>query len=266
MAATVFYLDPLPLEAGTRVVLDGPEGHHAADVRRVRPGESIVLADGKGRVGWGEAETVAKGTVSVRIDRLDALPAPSPRVTVIQGLPKSDRAELAVELMTEAGADRIIPWEAARCVSRWQGPKAAKNAARWQRVAASAAKQSRRPFIPEVSELAATRDVAAAIRDCANAGGIPIILHEDATLPLAAAFDRGAAASGTPAGPEAPEVILIVGPEGGVSPSETETFTAAGAVLVRLGPTVLRTSTAAAVTLGALGVLTSRWNSPPMRF
>lgn len=260
MAATVFYCDSLPSHPGEIVVLDGAEGHHAADVRRIRPGEHVVLSDGHGSVGWGEVRAVRKGAVDVLIDRLDALAPATPKVTVVQALPKSDRSELAVELMTEAGVDVIVPWEASRCIARWQGPKAAKNVARWQRVATSAAKQARRPFIPQVTELASTRDVVQKVQDLAGSGGLPLILHEDASVSLRTTFADGAHEG------EAPEVMLIVGPEGGVSPDEIEGLTTAGAVPVCLGPTVLRTSTAAAVTLGAIGVLTSRWNSAPLRF
>ncbi|MBB3039013.1 16S rRNA (uracil(1498)-N(3))-methyltransferase [Hoyosella altamirensis] len=257
MAATVFYLDPLPPSAGDLAILDGPEGRHAATVRRIRIGEQVVLADGRGGVAWGTAVTVGKDTLEVRVERRESIAEPVPRVVVVQALPKSDRSELAVELMTEAGADEIIPWEAARCVARWQGPKAHKNVERWQRVAASAAKQARRAHIPLVHKLATSRDVAAAIAATVAASGTAVVLHEDATEALATVVHAVG---------DVRSILLIVGPEGGVSPEETEQFTQAGAQPVRLGPTILRTSTAAAVTLGALGVLTARWDNTPMRY
>jgi 16S rRNA (uracil1498-N3)-methyltransferase len=162
----------------------------------------------------------------------------------VQALPKSDRSELAVELATEAGADAFVAWQSERCVARWDGAaKVDKGLKRWRAVARSAARQSRRPYVPDVGSLVSTNELVAKVGAATADGAMVLVLHESATRPL------------TAVGPERAEsVMLVVGPEGGISDDEL-----AGATVIRLGPTVLRTSTAAAVALGALGVLTPRW-------
>jgi 16S rRNA (uracil1498-N3)-methyltransferase len=170
-----------------------------------------------------------------------------PRVAVVQALPKSERSELAVDLATEAGADTIVPWQSARCVAKWVGPKADKGVAKWRVAAAVAAKQSRRSFIPVVEDLATTRNVVARAQQVVQDGGIVAVLHESAQIGLAT-LDLSSA----------PEILLVVGPEGGLDTAEIEALVAVGAVAVLLGPEVLRTSSAAAVALGAIGALTTR--------
>jgi 16S rRNA (uracil1498-N3)-methyltransferase len=166
---------------------------------------------------------------------------PDPRLVVVQALPKGERAELAVELLTELGADEIVPWAAARSVVQWTGERAAKALTRWRRVAAEAAKQSRRPWVPVVAELANTSEVAARARGA-------LVLHEGAALALTGAVL-----------PVGCDIILVVGPEGGITADELAAFTAAGAVPVRLGEPVLRTSTAGAAALAVLSVRIGRW-------
>ncbi|MFC4603155.1 16S rRNA (uracil(1498)-N(3))-methyltransferase [Rhodococcus kronopolitis] len=253
MAATVFYLDPLP-PVGAVAVLDGKEGRHAATVRRIRVGEQLVLADGRGAIARAVVVEVGKDRLDLEIRERDELPAATPTVTLVQALPKAERSELAVELATEAGIDAIVPWQSARCVARWEGPKAVKGVARWQAVAVAAAKQSRRAHIPEVAELHRTAAVVELVSRVTAGGGVVGVLHESATTALAGLSLDGVA-----------ELVLVVGPEGGLDDAEVEALTAAGAVAVRLGPTVLRTSTAAAVALGALGVLTDRWAARPLQ-
>lgn len=246
MAATVFYLDEVP-EPGAIAVLDGPEGRHAATVRRIRVGEPITLSDGRGVLAESEVVAAQRDRLDLKVlNRMVAQPVP-PRVTVVQALPKSDRSELAVELMTEAGADAIVPWQAARCIANWEG-KAGKAVDKWRAAARSAARQSRRAYIPEVADLHRTRDLLDLIRKAKADGAIVAALHESGT----GRFTELAFA-------DVPEVVLIVGPEGGLDDSELTSLSEAGADIVLLGPTVLRTSTAAAVALGALGALTSRW-------
>ncbi|MFC9435055.1 16S rRNA (uracil(1498)-N(3))-methyltransferase [Nocardia sp. NPDC057030] len=246
MAATVFYLDEVP-EPGAVAVLDGQEGRHAATVRRIRVGEPITLSDGRGVLAESEVVAAQRDRLDLRVlNRTVAQPV-SPRVTVVQALPKSDRSELAVELMTEAGADAIVPWQAARCIANWEG-KAGKAVDKWRGAARSAARQSRRPYIPEVADLHRTRDLLDLIRKAKADGAIVATLHESGTGRFTELAFAGV-----------PEVVLIVGPEGGLDGSELAALSDAGADIVLLGPTVLRTSTAAAVALGALGALTPRW-------
>jgi len=250
VAPPVFHLDVLP-EAGASAVLDGAEGRHAAAVRRIRVGERVLLTDGRGGVADCTVTAATRTALEVLATERSQVPVPVPRVTVVQALPKGERSELAVDLATEAGADAIIPWQASRCVARWQGPKAEKGVQRWRSTAVQAAKQSRRAHVPEVGQLHSTTQLAELVGATVAAGGRVLLLHESAEQPLSSlAFP-------------VPEIILVVGPEGGLDPEELALLTTKGAVAVRLGPTVLRTSTAAAVALGALGVLTGRWLAPP---
>jgi len=243
VSATLFYADAIP-DVGALVTVDGDEGFHAASVRRIRVGEHLDLGDGAGTVASCVIEDVAKSQLVARVLQRRDIPAATPSITVVQALPKSDRSELAIELATEAGADAFIAWHAHRCVARWDGPRAEKGLRRWRAVARSAARQSRRAWIPEVSGVVTTTELLAAVRDVDTV----LVLHESATTAL----------TEIPVG-QSDTVMLVVGPEGGLTDDELAQLTAVGAHTVRLGPTVLRTSTAAAVALGALGVLTTRW-------
>jgi 16S rRNA (uracil1498-N3)-methyltransferase len=247
VAATLFYADTVP-GVGELAVVDGDEGFHAATVRRIRPGESLVISDGAGALADCVVEDADKRRLTARVTALRSAPRPHPAVTVVQAIPKAERSELAVELATEAGADAFLAWQADRCVARWDGDRAAKGLRRWQAVVRSAARQSRRPWIPPVDGPVSTSALCSMVADRAAGGTLALVLHESAERPLA---DLPVA--------QADSLLLMVGPEGGVSDSELDALSAAGAHPVRLGPTVLRTSTAAAVALGALGVLSARW-------
>ncbi|MEZ0053506.1 16S rRNA (uracil1498-N3)-methyltransferase [Mycobacterium sp. MAA66] len=242
MSRALFYVDSLPRD-GMTVIVDGDEGFHATAVRRLRAGEELDISDGAGSVAHCEITDVVKGRLTARVISRRDVPAAHPQVTVVQALPKSERSELAIELATEAGADAFVAWQSERCVARWDGStKTEKGLRRWGSVARSAARQSRRPWVPSVSGPVSTAELVASLT------GVVLVLHESATVPLAE----------IPVA-QADSVTLIVGPEGGISDAELDALTAAGAVAVRLGPSVLRTSTAAAVALGAIGVLTGRW-------
>ncbi len=220
-------------------------------------GEPVLLGDGRGARALGSVVAVGRDTLGVRLLQRELVPRPTPTVTVAQALVKGDRGELAVELATEAGVDAVLPWRAARCVARWDdGPRGARALQRWRSTALAAAKQSRRVWLPEVGEPVGTPALAArcaALRRRGSTGqrtGLALVLHESAAVPLADSLAEV---------PEVAELLLVVGPEGGVTEDELDELTAAGACPVRLGPEVLRASTAAAVALGALGVLTPRW-------
>lgn len=243
---TLFYIETLP-GVGDLAVVDGDEGFHAANVRRTRPGEHLDLSDGAGTVAQCVVEDVAKGRLTARVHDRRLVGRPAPIVTVVQALPKSERSELAIELATEVGADAFVAWQAARCVARWDGTaKVDKGLRRWSAVARSAARQSRRPYIPTVDGVVSTEDLVERFRAAPPA--TVLVLHESAARPLT---DLALAA--------AEALTLVVGPEGGIDDAELAALTEVGAVAARLGPTVLRTSTAAAVALGALGALTPRW-------
>ena len=248
MAATLFYTELIP-DAGETAVVEGDEGFHAATVRRIRPGEALVLSDGAGTVADCVVLTVDKRTLTARVEQRRWVAPPSPSVTIVQAIPKSERSELAIEIATEAGADEFVAWQATRCMARWDGERAEKGLRRWRAVARSAARQSRRARIPAVTGPVSTDAVCAYIRERVEAGAAAVVLHESSDRPLR---DAPLAAAGA--------IILVVGPEGGLTDAEIDALAGSGAVAVRLGPTVLRTSTAAAVALGALGVLTARWS------
>lgn len=241
----LFLLDSLP--ASGPVLLDGPEGRHAATVKRLRVGETVLLTDGRGGLAHAVVEATGRDTVDLTLTDRATLAPPAPRVLLAQALVKGDRGELAVELATEAGVDGILPWRAARCVARWEdGPRGDKALARWRSTTRESSKQARRAWLPVVEEPVGT---AALARRVAAAAGA-LVLHESATAPLAQ-IDL----------PTAGDLLVVVGPEGGVTDEELAALTAAGARAVRLGGEVLRASTAGAVALGALGVLTDRWTT-----
>ncbi|MDV8000663.1 16S rRNA (uracil(1498)-N(3))-methyltransferase [Rhodococcus sp. IEGM 1408] len=252
MTPPLFRVPAVPA-VGQLVVLDGPEGRHAGSALRVRPGERVRVGDGRGAVADCRVSAAESGRVEAEVVAREDVLRPSPEVTVVQALPKSERSELAVELATEAGADRIVPWQADRCVSRWTGPKVDKGRTKWENAARAAAKQSRRAWEPEIGPLVDSAGLVALVTEEVEAGAAALVLHEDGAVSFVEAVS---------AGPAGERILLVVGPEGGVSDAEIDALTQAGARAVVLGPEVLRTSTAATVALGALGVLTRRWSDP----
>jgi 16S rRNA (uracil1498-N3)-methyltransferase len=238
------FLVPRGSLTGPVVTLTGPEGHHAATVRRLRAGERADVTDGAGTLVEGVVASVGRDSVTLDVRAVHTVPAPEPRLTIAQALPKGDRGELAVELMTEIGVDAIIPWSAERSITRWQAERGEKALARWRSTAREAAKQSRRPWLPEVTELSTTAALAKRAATAARA----IILEADAQARLHEVPLPGAG-----------EVLLVVGPEGGISPAERGTLRDAGAVEARLGPTVLRTSTAGVAAAAVLLSKAGRW-------
>jgi 16S rRNA (uracil1498-N3)-methyltransferase len=238
----LFLADPLP--GGDRIVLDGDEGRHAARVRRLGSGEAVLVSDGRGAVASCTVESAAADRLMLRVADRHFVESPDPRVSIVQALAKGERAELAVELATELGADEIVPWRAARSVVQWSGERETKALARWRRAAAEAAKQCRRAWVPVVPDPATTPEVAARL----SRADAAFVLHEAASAPLS---DAALPRRGT--------VAVVVGPEGGVADHELAAFVAAGACPVRLGDPVLRTSTAAAAALAVLSVRLNRW-------
>ncbi|MGJ4079276.1 16S rRNA (uracil(1498)-N(3))-methyltransferase [Corynebacterium macclintockiae] len=247
---------PEPIAAGDRFPLTGAEAKHAT-VKRLEVGEGLVVTDGTTRA----VQCSFLGDATVEVADILQLPVPHPRVTVVQAIPKSDRAELAVDLMVQAGVDRIVPWAARRAIAKWDG-KEAKAHAKWENAARAAAKQSRRLQIPEVTQLVRSPRELARVLELGEAGAAGntgaagttrvLVLHEEATEPLPEAVTAAVSAGAT-------ELALVVGPEGGIGREELEELAQLGATPVRLGPEVLRTATAAAVALGAIGAVTERW-------
>ncbi|MCJ1707466.1 16S rRNA (uracil(1498)-N(3))-methyltransferase [Microbacterium sp. VKM Ac-2923] len=236
--------DAASAQPGDLVVLTGAEAHHAASVRRVRVDETVTLGDGRGV--WLDGRVTAAGPkqVDVRVTTRGEQPAPSPRFVLVQALAKGDRDELAVQAATELGVDAIVPWQAARSVSRWDA-KAEKGIARWRTIVREAAKQAHRAWIPEVEGVARTADLV-------TLAGTALVLVLE---PSASARLTAVAAEAS----DERDVVLVVGPEGGIAPEELSALEAAGARLVRLGDTVLRTSTAGAAAISVLSAAHGRW-------
>jgi 16S rRNA (uracil1498-N3)-methyltransferase len=239
VTAPVFFFPVGSARAGSRLVLGGDEGRHAADVRRIRAGERLDLTDGSGAVLRAVAVEVRRGELTVAIEeRVDHL-APPLRLTVVQALARGGRDEDAVEAMTEVGVDEVVGWEASRNVAHWTS----RTEAKWLATSRAAAKQSRRAWWPEISGPASTADVAERCR----AADLAVVLHETADEPLAGlAF------------PSAGVVMVVVGPEGGITDQELAELGEAGARVVRLGDLVLRSSTAGVAALSVISAAT-RW-------
>jgi 16S rRNA (uracil1498-N3)-methyltransferase len=230
--------------SGSLVEVTGDEAHHAVAVRRLRVGEAVLLTDGAGTAATGTVEETGKRRFAVRLSDVRRDGRPDPELVVVQALPKGERGELAVEVLTEIGVSRIVPWAAARSVAVWKGDRAAKSLARWRSTAREAGKQARRSWAVEVTELVRTEDAVALVAGA----DLAVVLHEAAADPLR---DVAVPASG--------RIVVVVGPEGGLTVEEVAAFAAAGARTVRLGAEVLRTSTAGVAAAAALLARTPRW-------
>ena len=237
MVEPLFHKDNLVAEVGSLVELDGPEGKHAVQVRRMRQGEAIQLSDGKGLRVRGTVAEVSGSTLKLKVTEVIKEELPARQITLVQALAKGDRDELAIQAATELGVMGIIPWQAARSISRWDGPKIAKGQARWQQIVSEAAKQSLRAYTPEVANIVDTKELAEIVSNF----DLVLVLDTSATATVA---EAGIPSSGT--------IALVVGPEGGIEQSELDALQAAGARLVSLGANVLRTSTAGPALIAAL--------------
>lgn len=227
---------------GDIVSLTGAEAKHAAVVRRLRVGESVTIGDGTGIWLDGEVTDVSASRVDVRVTGRAAIEAPATRLVLVQALAKGDRDELAVQAACELGVDEVVPWQASRSISRWEGPKAVKGRERWATIVREAAKQAHRAWVPEVTAPLTTGQ---------------LIAHADGQRMLV--LDPTASVRLSAVEPDDRDLMLIVGPEGGIAPDELEKFEAAGAERVRLGDTVLRTSTAGPAAIAVLSAALGRW-------
>ena len=227
---------------GATVELGGDEARHAVTVSRVRPGERIAIGDGRGTFVHGAVVSTGPRELSLEVDEVVVEEAPSPRITLVQALAKGDRDELAVQAATELGVDAIVPWAAARSVSRWEGAKAEKGRQRWAAIVREAVKQSIRSWVPPVAPVTATAGLPAALE-----GSRMLLLEPTASITL------------TELPPDGRDLALVVGPEGGIAPAELERLVVAGAEPVRLGASVLRTSTAGPAAIAVLNARLGRW-------
>lgn len=255
MSAPVFLTEPGGLRdvvAGGTYLLDGAEGRHAGVVQRRGPGERVDVVDGTGIRLVGVVESTGADGVRLRVLARDEEPPDRPALVLAQALAKGDRDELAIEAATEVGVDAVLPWQAARSIVVWRGDRAAKSRARWLGTVRAATKQARRSRVPAVELAVDTAGLVRRVADVVAAGGAALVLHEEATVPLHAAA--------LPADGSEVEVLVVVGPEGGISPDELDRLVEAGALPVRLGPWVLRTSTAGPVALALLAERLGRWS------
>ena len=233
-------LEPADAELGARVTVTGDEARHAVTVARVRLGERIAVGDGSGFVVWGAVVAASSDQLAIEVDEVRHDPEPEPPIWLAQALAKGDRDELAIQAATELGVAGVIPWAAERSVSRWEAAKVAKGRERWASIVREASKQAIRSRVPEVAALAATADIAAL-------PGRLLVLDPVGDIPLTALpLDEQ-------------RLTLVVGPEGGIAPREFDALVAAGAVRVRLGAEVLRTSTAGPAALAVLNARLGRW-------
>jgi 16S rRNA (uracil1498-N3)-methyltransferase len=244
MSNPVFLIDSaIELIAGSTIRLDGDEGRHAAVVRRITVGEVVDLCDGQGSRATGSVTAVGKEWLDVLANAVTVEDRPALTITAVQALAKGDRAELAVEMLTEVGVDTIMPWRAEHSVVKWDNTARALD--KWRRTVREATKQARRAYVPQVTDLQSTEQILEAI-DLAD---LAVILHESATSALAQVTV-----------PQTGNVLIVIGPEGGISPLELQSFAQAGAQIVRMGASVMRTSTAGAVAAGVILSHTSGWN------
>jgi len=243
------------LAPGGHFVLQGPEARHAVTVKRLSAGEPVDISDGAGSRLTGKVVATSPSELTVECSALSFEEQPEIRLVLVQALAKGDRDELAVETATELGIDAVIPWQSERSIVRWKGDRAAKSHAKWQSVATAAAKQARRAWIPEVRAAVDTPGLA----EAAATADLAIILHEDAVRPLRSVLETW---RGTAAGSGQREILLVVGPEGGISPREVTRLCSAGAVTALLGHHVLRSSTAGPAAVVLASDVLGRWAVP----
>jgi 16S rRNA (uracil1498-N3)-methyltransferase len=239
-----FYLNELvaTAEIGSRVSIDGPEARHAVTVSRLAVGQTVSIGNGRGLIATGTVVTAEHTELAIEVESVTDVQRSEPAIFLAQALAKGDRDEFAVQAATELGVDGVIPWTAARSISRWEGTKITKGHDRWSAIVREATKQSIRGWLPDVLDLVSTNQLARLASEVRM-----LVLEPTAELALSALE------------PDGRDIVLVVGPEGGIAPHELEALTAAGATLVRLGDTVLRTSTAGPAAIAVLSAKLGRW-------
>ncbi len=256
MTRPVFFCEDRGLDHavfGDLLRLDGDEGRHAATVKRIACGEEIDLVDGYGTRAVCEVCAADPQGLSLRVLSCVTEAKSQPQLLLVQALAKGGRDEQAIETCTEIGIDAVIPWQSDRAIVRWVGHKAHKGQAKWLSVVRAAAKQARRAFIPEVAEVLHTQALLGFVRTARNSDSLVLVCHEEASLSLTDFIASQSTQLRT-----APSIVILIGPEGGVSPKETAALVEAGAILVGLGRNVLRSSTAGAVCVTLLSAALSR--------
>ena len=227
---------------GDVAVVTGPDARHAVTVSRLAVGERVTVGNGLGTIAGGVVQSVAPAEFRFEVDAVERTERRSPAVWLAQALAKGDRDELAIQAATELGVDGVIPWSATRSISRWEGAKVAKGHERWAAIVREATKQSARAWLPEVGPLTTTKQLAA-LAETTHV----VVLDPLAESSLSAVvFDTR-------------DIVLVVGPEGGIAPAELKLMYGAGATGARLGDGILRTSTAGPAAIAVLSAKLGRW-------
>jgi 16S rRNA (uracil1498-N3)-methyltransferase len=236
---TLFFVEDLPTAVGSRYEFDSEDAHHAIKVLRIAAGEIFNLSDGKGAWSKVSVENVNKKSMTVRVLASGFEEALSQQFTIVQAIPKGDRIKESIEMSTEGGVDRIVMWKATRSIGR-----ADEKIEKLQQTAREASKQSRRFRIPEVSGVATTEGVV----DVIAKADLALVFHESAIQTISKTVTAGAI-----------NIVIIIGPEGGLTDDELETFAAAGAKVVLMGRPILRSAHAGLAALAAVNTALSVW-------
>ena len=239
MLSTFFVAEGTDFSAN-QIEVDGDEAHHGVNVLRLKTSEEVKISDGVGNWGVGTVSQVNKKSFTVEILDRGFEPASKQRVVVVQAILKNDANKEAVDFLTQVGADEIIPWQSQHSIGKFDD----KSLSKWQSAARESSRQSRRVRIPVISNAYSTENLISKIKGLQNI----FVLHESADNRLSQIEINQEA-----------DVILIVGPEGGLSEIEVNTFVTAGAKIVRLGESVLRAANAGAAAASVVMSRTGKW-------
>jgi 16S rRNA (uracil1498-N3)-methyltransferase len=234
---TLFFVDDLPTTVGSTYQFANEDANHAIRVLRMQAGAEFMLSDGNGAWSQVKAVEVSKRFMQVQVmdsGYQEALPT---FITVVQALPKGDRSKEAIELLTESGVDRIVPWSASRSIG--------KGTDKFVITAREASKQSRRFRIPQVLELATTAQICEAIK----LSDLAIVFHESASHKLSDQISSH----------NVQTLLIIIGPEGGISDEELAAFESAGAKVALMGRPILRSAHAGIAAVSAVSALLRVW-------
>jgi 16S rRNA (uracil1498-N3)-methyltransferase len=238
---TLFLVEKL---SGSQTIeVTGDEAHHAIKVLRIKIGEEILVSNGDGNWVRATVSQIDKKSLSAQVLERGYQSIKSPKLVVVQGLPKSDRVKEAIEILVESGVDLIIPWQADRSISKWQKDSLSK----WQSAAIAATKQSRRFRVPEIIEELSLSELL----EIESETSAILVMHESATRKLSEVVTKDFAGLS--------EIIIVIGPEGGITDSELGILQSAGAHIVGLGPEVFRSAHAGGAALSAVSALIGRW-------
>ena len=239
---TLFFVEDLPRKVGSSYEFDSDDAQHAIRVLRMSAGEIFMLSDGRGK--WSKVKifAVKKKSLEVEVIETGIQDPLDISFTVVQALPKGDRLKESIEMLTESGVDTIIPWSAQRSIG-----KADKGVEKLHTTAREASKQSRRLFIPTVTEVASTSAVVELIVQ----HDLVLVFHESATNKVSEIVTRKYF--------ESKSVMIIIGPEGGITNEELELFNSAGAKVALMGRPILRSAHAGLAAMSAVNALIKVW-------